>query len=157
MVILNDGTLPEELSIEDLKVTHLSKPRNTLLADVFYKAGFIESWGRGTLKMLAECKEQGMPEPQFESINHLFSVAFLKADPKTDPKTDPKADPKTTAENQILAIISINSRVSIPEISAQIGKGITVTKEYIHKLKKNGLLKRIGPAKGGYWQVVESE
>jgi len=147
---MNDGTLPVELSIEDLKVTHLSKPRNTLLADVFYKAGFIESWGRGTLKMLAECKEQDMPEPQFESRNHLFSVAFLK----TDQKTDQKTDPETTTENQILAIISINGKVSINEIAAHIGKGVTVTKEYIHKLKKNGLLKRIGPAKGGHWEIA---
>jgi len=99
--------------------------------------------------MLAECKEQDMPEPQFESRNHLFSVAFLK--------TDPKTDPKTTTENQILAIISINGKVSINEIAVQIGKGVTVTKEYIHKLKENGLLKRIGPAKGGHWQVVDDD
>jgi ATP-dependent DNA helicase RecG len=36
-----------------------------LLADVFYKAGSIESWGRGTLKMIAECLQQNLPEPEF--------------------------------------------------------------------------------------------
>jgi len=85
--------------------------------------------------MLAECKKQDMPEPQFESRNHLFSVAFLK--------TDPKTDPKTTTENQILAIISINGKVSINEIAVQIGKGVTVTKEYIHNL----ILKAMNPKK----------
>ena len=46
VVILNEGALPENITIEDLRREHLSKPRNTLIADVFYKAGFIESWGK---------------------------------------------------------------------------------------------------------------
>lgn len=55
-----------------------------------------------------------------------------------------------------MAIISINGKVSITEISARIGKGVTVTKQYIHKRKKNGLLKRIGPAKGGHREVPDT-
>jgi len=50
--ITNEGKLPPEITIADLRREHLSKPRNKLLADIFYKAGFIESWGRGTLKMI---------------------------------------------------------------------------------------------------------
>ena len=34
----------------------MPKPRNKLLADIFYKAGFIESWGRGTINIINECK-----------------------------------------------------------------------------------------------------
>jgi ATP-dependent DNA helicase RecG len=49
-MVMNKGILPNEISIEDLRHNHFSKPRNILLADVFYKSGFIESWGRGTLK-----------------------------------------------------------------------------------------------------------
>jgi ATP-dependent DNA helicase RecG len=52
LMIMNDGLLPDGITIQDLKKHHLSKPRNFLLADVFYKAGFIESWGSGTLKII---------------------------------------------------------------------------------------------------------
>ncbi|MBQ9725646.1 MAG: putative DNA binding domain-containing protein, partial [Neisseriaceae bacterium] len=38
----NDGELPFGQSIEHLKQSHASKPRNRLLANIFYKAGFIE-------------------------------------------------------------------------------------------------------------------
>ena len=31
---------------------------------------------------------------------------------------------------------------------------ITVTKEYMNKLKAEGILKRIGPDKGGHWEIV---
>jgi ATP-dependent DNA helicase RecG len=51
ITFLNEGKLPPEVPLEKLKSEHLSIPRNKLLADVFYKAGFIESWGRGTLEI----------------------------------------------------------------------------------------------------------
>lgn len=63
--VVNEGKLPPEISVDDLKREHLSKPRNKLVADIFYKAGFVESWGRGTLKIVNECKKAHIPEPVF--------------------------------------------------------------------------------------------
>jgi ATP-dependent DNA helicase RecG len=139
--------LPDEITIEDLKSIHLSKPRNTMLADIFYKSGFIESWGRGTLKIIAECQNESLPEPEFENKGHLFSITFLKTDLKTDLKTP-------TVEERIIIIISKNNRVTISKIALEIGKGITITKEYLNNLKSNGRIKRGGPAKGGYWKII---
>lgn len=42
----NPGTLPEELNPEKLKKEHSSYPRNRNIANVFFKAGYIEFWGR---------------------------------------------------------------------------------------------------------------
>jgi len=61
--IWNIGELPQQLSPEDLKTMHNSYPKNPLLAQVFYKGGLIESWGRGTIKVLEECKNAELPEP----------------------------------------------------------------------------------------------
>ncbi len=63
--IWNNGFLPKEITLEDLKHTHESHPRNQLLADIFYNRGFIEAWGTGTIKMLELCKQGGWPEPEF--------------------------------------------------------------------------------------------
>ena len=41
----NPGKLPEGITIEDLKREHVSRPRNKLLAMVFYYAGLIEKVG----------------------------------------------------------------------------------------------------------------
>lgn len=62
----NDGALPIGFSINTLKNKHISKPRNPIIADICFRAGYIESWGRGTLKILTVCKEAGLPEPLFE-------------------------------------------------------------------------------------------
>ena len=50
--VWNEGTLPEGLSLESLKRIHSSRPRNPLIADVCFKGGYIDSWGRGTLKII---------------------------------------------------------------------------------------------------------
>ena len=80
--IANEGKLPPEITIDDLKREHLSKPGNKLLADIFYKAGFIESWGRGTLKIIRECKKAHIPEPNFYEQHGVVKIVFELANMK---------------------------------------------------------------------------
>ena len=81
LVLWNEGGLPSGMKIDDLKKSHASKPRNELIADVFFKAGLIETWGRGTVKIIEECKKAGLPEPEFKEEFGGFSVYFYE---KTD-------------------------------------------------------------------------
>ncbi|GGB83262.1 ATP-dependent DNA helicase [Flavobacterium suaedae] len=74
----NPGTLPEELTIDKLKQEHSSYPRNRNIANAFFKAGYIESWGRGINKIIDACKEAGLPEPIIEEDQGGVSVTFLK-------------------------------------------------------------------------------
>ncbi len=76
--IMNAGSLPPEVPVESLKKNHLSRPRNKLLAETFYYASFIEAWGRGTLKIMDKCLEQGLPEPDFEEEKNVMTVVFYK-------------------------------------------------------------------------------
>ena len=62
----NYGLLPEELTPADLMKKHASYPRNRNIASVFYKAGFIESWGRGYKKIREEFEKAGHPLPAVE-------------------------------------------------------------------------------------------
>jgi len=77
-MIWNPGELPNELTLDDLKAKHASYPRNPIIADVFFKAGLIETWGRGTLKIIEECKNADLPEPKFEISSGGFLVTFSK-------------------------------------------------------------------------------
>jgi ATP-dependent DNA helicase RecG len=78
LIIMNEGKLPPEIPVEKLKTNHLSIPRNTLLAKIFYYAGFIESWGHGTIKIVENCIKQGLPEPDFVEENGVMTVTFYK-------------------------------------------------------------------------------
>lgn len=78
LVITNPGGLIEPLTIEDLEKEHPSVLRNPNIANIFYLAGYIEKWGIGTLKMIDECKKQGLPPPKFSVEKGMFSVEFKK-------------------------------------------------------------------------------
>ncbi len=78
IVLWNEGSLPESLTVSDLKREHPSRPRNELLADIVFKAGLIETWGCGTLKMVNLCKQIGLPEPEFTQEFGGFSITFCK-------------------------------------------------------------------------------
>jgi len=78
LILWNPGKLPDDLPIERLKLKHASRPRNKHIAETFFRAGYIESWGRGIDKILTACRDAGMPEPIFEEAWGGIQVTFLK-------------------------------------------------------------------------------
>jgi ATP-dependent DNA helicase RecG len=75
--IWNEGEL-EKLTIEDLSREHGSYQRNPLIADVFFRAGSIEAWGRGTLTFVDERAKGGLSAPVFEAYQGGVRVTFLR-------------------------------------------------------------------------------
>ncbi len=51
-------------------------PHNPILASTFFKGGLIEAWGRGTIKIINECKKAGLPEPIIEYSSGGISVTL---------------------------------------------------------------------------------
>ena len=51
IMIANDCVFPEDWTVENLMKPHKSRPYNPLIASTFYRAGYIESWGRGIEKI----------------------------------------------------------------------------------------------------------
>jgi ATP-dependent DNA helicase RecG len=74
--IWSDGNLPFGLPA-DLKRDHLSRPRNPLIAEVFYRRGLVERWGRGTQRLVELCVRAGHPEPEFLEQGGAVCVRFL--------------------------------------------------------------------------------
>ncbi len=70
------GTLHFGLTPEKLFAPHESIPWNPLLADVFYRRGIIERWGRGTLKMAEVTIATGLPQPEIEDAGGCVTVRF---------------------------------------------------------------------------------
>ncbi len=74
----NLGGLPEGTSLEELLLVHSSKPRNPLIANVFYIAGIIESLGSGIERMRNALKEQNLPDIKIEANHSDFNLWFFK-------------------------------------------------------------------------------
>jgi len=152
LVIMNEGKLPPEVPVEKLKTEHLSKPRNTLLADIFYKAGFIESWGRGTIKIMEKCQEQGLPEPDFEEEYGVMKVVFYK-----DKLTEDNLRKLGINERQIKAVMYVKEKNSINLSSFKaIVSGVSEKTLYrdLQELVSKGILKEIGEKKGRKYELL---
>ena len=78
LIFWNEGQLPEDWTIENLSVKHPSKPYNPDIANALFRSGYIESWGRGTLKMINECIRFGIPKPKYFYDMSGFWVEFRK-------------------------------------------------------------------------------
>jgi len=168
LMIYNNGDLPLGWTTETLKIKHTSEPYNPDIAKVFFRAGYIETWGRGTVNIVEYCKQAGVPEPVFESKWGGLAVIFIKKEgmrpwergdevsDKDVTKTDEKLGEKL-GENQrkIINLMKEDPYVSIPKMADKIGISTTAVENNIKKLKMRNIIKRIGPDKGGYWQVLD--
>ena len=66
--------MPDDIKIEDLFIKHRSEPRNPNIANVFFRCGYIESWGRGSFKIKELCKQVNANLPEPENLNGGISV-----------------------------------------------------------------------------------
>jgi len=170
--IWNEGVLPYGLSLEDLKKEHSSRPRNPLLANACFLGGYIDAWGRGTLKIINACKEAGMPEPEIIEKNGGISMTLFpqtrlnEADDSlvTGSETDDgesvgKASGKRResvgkTSSKILEACLENPDITIPEMAQKFAVTERSIQRNIQKLQDAGLLKRAGGRKEGHWEVV---
>ncbi len=74
----NDGQLPENWTVEKLSKKHASKPYNPDIANAVFRCGYIESWGRGTIKIIEKCIEAGLPKPSYHYETSGLWVVFNK-------------------------------------------------------------------------------
>lgn len=139
--IWNPGVLPEELSVEKLKVEHSSYPRNKNIANVFFKAGYIESWGRGTNKIINTCLEAGLPEPLIKEEQGGVSVMFLK-----DIYTDDYLSSLDLNERQINAVLYAKENGEITNSEYQEINSIkkTIAAVELQDLTERKLLEKLG-------------
>jgi ATP-dependent DNA helicase RecG len=76
--IWNPGALPIALTPSRLLQKHPSLPRNPLIANSLFYAGFIESWGSGTIRIAELAKQAGLEMPEFISSPGEFEIVLKK-------------------------------------------------------------------------------
>ena len=68
--------MPESWTVETLMKPHDSIPYNPDIANVFYRAGYIEHWGRGIEKICDACREIGADIPRYELLGNSLRINF---------------------------------------------------------------------------------
>ncbi|MFI5150225.1 MAG: ATP-binding protein [Bacteroidia bacterium] len=141
LTLWNNGELSHKLTIAKLRKKHSSYPRNELIADVFYKASYIEAWGHGTVKMMAECKKAGLPEPIYEEDGGGMLVTFRK-----DVYTEDSLLKMGFNDRQMKAILYLKQNGRITNMLYQKISGAserTATRDLTEMVRRN-ILEQVG-------------
>lgn len=144
IAITSFGELPEPLTLEDLKTEHLSVPRNKLMANVFYKGGHIEAWGRGTLKVIEECKNYGLLEPLIEEKQGGIIVTIFKD--IYNERYLSKLD-INDRQKEVIQHIKKNTSITRSEYEEKFGIGKTTAQRDIDGLLELQMIKSEGSGK----------
>ncbi len=75
-VISNSGKLPEDIEIKDLKKNHSSHPVNPDIAHIVFLRGLIDKLGRGTIKIIEDCKDAGLRAPEWKETSNGVTLTF---------------------------------------------------------------------------------
>jgi ATP-dependent DNA helicase RecG len=144
--------------------------RNQRLGDFLKELHLTEGRCTGFLKIRKALKNNGSPPPKFETDDdRSYFTSIIKIHPKANKKAQveaqatPQATPQVTPqvrltelETKIVNEILKDNKISRNKISRILKISSDTVKEYIEKLKKKGILKRIGETSSGYWEIVKS-
>lgn len=140
LIIWNEGELPEDWTVAKLKVKHPSRPYNPDIAHAFFRIGLIESWGRGTIKILNEAKAAKIPAPVFRYDDSGFYVVFNFE--------------KISIEQKVLELIKQNSKITRAEISEALGVSDSSIKRALKYMTDSHIIERTGSPRTGEWNIL---
>jgi ATP-dependent DNA helicase RecG len=156
LIIWNQGQLPENWTIAHLSEKHPSKPYNPDIANCFFRAGLIESWGLGTLKILNECKKAKLSVPNFNFQDSDFTVTFkLK---NTKQLQSPVAIKLSgTNADKVLQLIESNVKITINELAIKLKVSESTIERILKNLQLKNIIYRDGSKKEGAWIINASK
>jgi len=128
---------------ESWLAVHPSKPNNPDVANAFFRAGMIESWGRGIEKIIDLCISVGLPKPVFDTSFGGLQIEFV---PNSESEVN-KARVETRVEmsEKILALIRNTPEITIMTLVDQIGKSHVTIEKILKDLQKAKKIERVGP------------
>jgi len=144
LILWNEGRLPDGFTVQTLLEKHPSRPYNKTVAEIFFKAGFIEAWGRGISKIITGFKRAKLPIPDFEAkMGGIVVTVYRKARGN---------EGLNEGLNSIFVVIERNPAIQAKDISDQLNRPIKTVERQISQLKKLDLIERRGSKKtGGYY------
>lgn len=146
-----------------------SKPRNPAIARAFAYMKIIEKWGTGIPRLFEACKEYGLPKPELVDFDGDFRVNMYRKVEKEvgDNSTTTQATQGTTQATQgttqaelseddkaVLTALAEDPEITQKEIAAKLDWKIDRVKYYLNKLKRKGIIKRVGTSQNGHWEML---
>ena len=121
----------------------------------------VEHVGSGIKRISEALAEDGLLPPVLDIDDNWFSISFIRraemVSPKSAQKSAQKSAPKSAQKSaqKICELMRDRADITINELTSEIGISNRSIKNHIATLQKEGKIKRIGPDKGGKWEVLK--
>ncbi len=157
ITLWNDGPLPDGFDMNVLMKEHSSRPRNKNIASTFYKAGFIEAWGRGIKKIQESFAKVNLPMPTIENrfggvlVTIQRSPLFGKLY-----NGEPQNDPQKLSQRQkaILLLMRDNINITRKEMANKLNVSLTTIRRDLFVLRNRKIVIYAGSSKEGHWEIL---
>ena len=152
--ISNDCVFPVGWTVETLMERHRSQPYNPNIANAFFRAGYVETWGRGIEKICETCIKHGVPRPEYTLHSEDIMLKFIPFMSAKIPKGQNGTLDGTlngTLEEKILYVISQSPRVTQMQIAQELNCSERKVKRLMKKMQDEGSIERIGGRRSGQW------
>jgi Predicted transcriptional regulator containing an HTH domain and an uncharacterized domain shared with the mammalian protein Schlafen len=154
MYISNECVFPSDWTMESLLQRHQSRPYNPKIARAFFRAGYIESWGRGIQKIFEVCNEYGALQPEYvvHSEDIMLKLAAVSITDKHVLKLDSKAE-NTALKMKIVEYLQNQPTATQKELQEALNETRTHIQKIVKELVGEGKIERKGGKRFGYWEV----
>ena len=152
--ITSPGMLMNGVTIEKMKEGY-SKIRNRAIANAFSYMKIIEKWGSGIPRIIRECQEYGLPEPELIDFDGDFRINMYRQPSLIQAGTIGTiiGIKVTSPEERVLTIMKQNARVTQKELQKELGNSLRTIKRMIAELQDKGYIVRRGNNRSGEWIV----
>jgi ATP-dependent DNA helicase RecG len=151
--IWNSGGLPKQMKIQDLKSpTHASILINPDISHVFYLRGLMERVGRGTYKIVEECRRLETRQPEWKSVMGGVRLTIFAATPEN--RKELVLNPR---QRQLLEELNPGQEISTAVYLQQFADGVTdrQARRDLSELEELGLLEKYGKGPATVYQKTE--
>ena len=147
--ITSPGGLPKGLKQSEFGTRSLLRYPN--IANLFLRIGLIEKLGTGIQRIQNLMIEAGLPAVTF-NFSDFVSVIFSRLHYPINELDAEKSSEKSS--EKILLLLKNNPKSTASEIAVQIGLTSRAIEKQLASLIKSGRIVRVGPDKGGYWEIT---
>jgi ATP-dependent DNA helicase RecG len=148
IVFESPGKLPGLVKPSNIRNTHFS--RNPQIAAFLKVYDYVKEYGEGVDRMYRELETNGAEPPIFHTNDFILKITVYKALGNQEKLTEKLTEKKKA----ILSLITENPYITKSELAKEIGISVAAI-SYNIKSMRGKYLRRIGPDKGGFWEVIK--
>jgi len=145
------GKLKRGVTVEKMRAG-CSDCRNEALALALSYMNIIEDWGSGIPRIREELRESGLRDIVIDDWPNAVRVTLYRQKVAKSVAVTQKSSQKSS--QKIQELISDNPATTTQELADMLGISRRAVAKCVASLQASGKLRRVGPDKGGYWEII---